>query len=1157
MEQRAPNFTRFFDTRRVYSWDGADGGGDFWLAIPAAAEAEGGKYLVNPVVDPLREIEDRFTPLDEQSVAMNDGTAFVRVTARPEGSRLAVYGYGSGGSQIGLRIRTNGLATLKVWSEYQLPDTQGQWRYVILPIAIGDYFPMEISGQGTQVDIDHVNVNSSTVLTAPQFTLGEGDAAVHTYTGATGASTLNFAATDANAADVVSYQAINLPAGASFDNATGAFSWKPLQTGSYAFVVQATDGTTISTKRVSIVVDPDRQAMVTRVTTPYNANTHYVASTQAAYTSAYSDLMNTIGTSADADYFQKLGALKSAVAGLEEMNPLLPDGSLNFIKMFASSDYGSGVAALMDNSRDTAAGFASNLVNNIDLGPNFKIAASHFQVQPVAGFPERMGGVAIFGSNDKENWTRLTPGLTTVLDALQDAPVAEDLKNSKFRFFKLHMLEPFVPVYQPYAILHPSELRIFGTRYATVNKLSAVSLGSAQALKNRVVSGDTITLSFQSTEPINNVTATLQGQPVPVASADNLNWTATAAIDNDTPVGPVKFVVNYRTAQGEAGEPTLFTTDGSGLFIADQKDYLANLLDITTVTDSSGRNAADALTTVSRLFDKNITSGADYRVNGSGYGGWVAFDFRAGGTVQLSRVDIIGLQDRFSGRIAGAVVQGSNDYATWTTISNGAGNTSDWQTLKVTDTTPYRYVRIYNGNQWFGNMTELRFYGKAASTQRMASASISSPQALRKRIVPGNSVTVTFKAKEAVSNVTATIQGQTATVSTVDNLNFTATATLAQGVATGAVKFAVNYTSQEGQAGYPLTEVTDGSSLNLVDESDVIQNIPTIATLIDSTTNRSAATTLAIVKSMFDANLGTGTDFRNGSGGSGWGSWVTFDFKSGNQVTLTGVEVIANQDQYYTRIKGMVVQGSNDNATWDTLTPAAVSTQEWQTLPVASLVPYRYIRVYNPNQWFGNLRELRLHGSLQAADVSAPVTTATAPQGVSSTDATVTFTAADNGGSGVAATYYTVNGGAQQSGKSVTLATSGVHTVAYWSKDWAGNVEQSRTLTVEVDKSVDLTANVAIVRSGLTMNRFTFKYTGTVTITNNGASALTGPLQFRLQELSAGVTLDNKTGDKYGVPYMTLPSADLAPGQSVTLTTTFSNPGKVSISYTPVLIGVR
>jgi hypothetical protein len=309
---------------------------------------------------------------------------------------------------------------------------------------------------------------------------------------------------------------------------------------------------------------------------------------------------------------------------------------------------------------------------------------------------------------------------------------------------------------------------------------------------------------------------------------------------------------------------------------------------------------------------------------------------------------------------------------------------------------------------------------------------------------------------------------------------------------------------------------------------------------------------------LFDANLGTGSDFRNGSGGSGTGAWVVFDFKEGNQVSLSSTEVIGSQDQYFTRVNGLVFQGSNDNATWTTLTPAAKSTADWQTLPVTSLVPYRYIRVYNPNAWFGTIKEIRLHGSLHGADSTAPVTTATAPQGTVTTDATVNFTATDNqGGSGVSATYYTVDGGAQQKGNAVTLNTSGTHTVSYWSTDWAGNSEQPRTVTVSIDKSVDVTSFVSIARSGLTVNRFTNKYTGTVTITNTGGQALAAPLHLRLQALTAGVTLDTQTGVKDGVPYMALPAGDLAPGQSVTLTTTFSNPNKVGIAYTPTLFSIK
>jgi hypothetical protein len=129
--------------------------------------------------------------------------------------------------------------------------------------------------------------------------------------------------------------------------------------------------------------------------------------------------------------------------------------------------------------------------------------------------------------------------------------------------------------------------------------------------------------------------------------------------------------------------------------------------------------------------------------------------------------------------------------------------------------------------------------------------------------------------------------------------------------------------------------------------------------------------------------------------------------------------------------------------------------------------------------------------------------------------------------------------------------------VSYWSTDWAGNTEQPHAVTVTIDKSVDVTAYAAISRSGLTFNRFNNQYTGTVTITNPGSQSLAGPLQFRLPGLTAGVTLVNQTGVKDGVPYIALPAGDLAPGQSVTLTTTFSNPSKVGIAYTPALFSIK
>jgi predicted extracellular nuclease len=100
----------------------------------------------------------------------------------------------------------------------------------------------------------------------------------------------------------------------------------------------------------------------------------------------------------------------------------------------------------------------------------------------------------------------------------------------------------------------------------------------------------------------------------------------------------------------------------------------------------------------------------------------------------------------------------------------------------------------------------------------------------------------------------------------------------------------------------------------------------------------------------------------------------------------------------------------------------------------------------------------------------------------------------------------------------------------------------------------DVTASVKIARSGFTLNRATGKYTGSVTITNTSGQALNGPLHFRLDGLTAGVTLDNRSGEQGGSPYITLPNASLAAGASVTVSTVFTNTQKLVINYSSALV---
>ena len=95
-----------------------------------------------------------------------------------------------------------------------------------------------------------------------------------------------------------------------------------------------------------------------------------------------------------------------------------------------------------------------------------------------------------------------------------------------------------------------------------------------------------------------------------------------------------------------------------------------------------------------------------------------------------------------------------------------------------------------------------------------------------------------------------------------------------------------------------------------------------------------------------------------------------------------------------------------------------------------------------------------------AADTAAPTTTSDARASYVAS-ATIRLTAADNtGGSGVAATYYKLDGGAQTAGHLGGRERLGAHTLEFWSVDVAGNAEAHKTasFTIAAPPVVDATA---------------------------------------------------------------------------------------------------
>jgi len=722
----------YYQGRFSQAWESPDGGGDFWLYIPEAAAAEGAAHLPKEMTsEALVEIEDRYTAMDVRSAIKQEGaTAYVEVEATQEGSTIVPlnlsFGQRTATKMIGLRVRTDGVATLEMRKERNsvpfhtltLPDTKGQWRYVTFDMSINtvsyaqvdenySLMYMKVTGNGAKVGLDHFHVLTGTQLSAPVFKSGTSAAKLFAYAG--GTMTFDFSATDSNASDTVVYEMTGGPAGAVLDAGTGAFVWTPAQPGLSSFVVTASDGTSVAAKRVRIEVTADRASAVAAAAAEYDPAASYVSDSLASYNSAYQDVADYIDTDTDAAFYAKLHTLRSAVERLQLLNATLPDGSLDFVDMVAASTFGQSLASLTDDNDNSFVAYplAPDLYHTIDFGSKFKIAAQAFEVQGRRSFPERIAGLAAFGSNDGETWTRLTEQMTVRTEDKQRLGVRAEHRNTPYRFFKVALIEPQSNLFEI------GELRIYGERHEFFSKMKHVSLSSEQSLKNRVVPGNTVRLDFTAVEPIRNVSVSIQGHNVPANTTDNIHWTAIWTVSPDAKEGNIRFSIQYELiSDGTAGDEIVLTTDSSKLFISDESKLISGVMDLADLIDPTGnRTPAGTRTQVGYLFDGAPGTNSDFRLGSNGAGGYIAFDFREENRVVLTKVEVLARQDQYFGRIKGAVVQGSNDNRTWTNLTPGAAALNDWQTFEVAHPAPFRYVRVYNSSSWFGNMAELRLHG--------------------------------------------------------------------------------------------------------------------------------------------------------------------------------------------------------------------------------------------------------------------------------------------------------------------------------------------------------------------------------------------------------------------------------------------------------------
>ncbi|MCU1528078.1 MAG: coagulation factor 5/8 type domain protein [Frondihabitans sp.] len=962
-------------------WGGTLTGDDYWLSIPAAAEGQ-----TVPQPDANVSFAQKASVISGSAKNISDGgTTIVRARDAKKGTTLAVrtmqYGALTGYSPVAIRVRTTSAVTLSVRAQpgaspYQtltVPDTGGQWRTItydmdtsVVPAWSNGgnnivYYTFS-GGRGT-IDLDYVIPNAAGSVTPPRFPQG----ASSTLVGIAGVPIdVNLAATDANANATVTYSVAVAPRRASVGASNGELTWspKPQDVGDHTLIVQADDGTTTTALKVTVRIAKNRTDAVQLAKAGYDSSATYTSDTKPAFDAAVAAATAGLTTDSDADFAAALAAIQKAVTGLQLLNPRSSDGTLNYVGIVSSTLPSGTLGYLVDNDNYTYPGDLSVNSFTLDFGSGYRVTSTAFDLQARQTFGNRSQGANVYGSNDDITWTTLTTKETTDTNALETLPVASSLTGKAFRFLKVQVDDPGAPTDPNFpGIFDLAEFHVHGSRQEAVDTIATASISSNDAESGIASNGDTVTVAFTSNGAISDVTGAIEGVPATI-SGSGTSWTASAVLPDTISSGrDAAFSIDYTTADGKTADPLEVTTDGSALFLSNSDGLIANVPGITTPVSPTGDVETSKVPYVAKMFDDDATTFSDVGpVNGQYY---ITLDFGDGGSVALSRAELLVRQDSFgTSRAGGLSIQGSNDQSTWTTITNNAQGTLDWQPLALrpgTSPVAYRYLRITN-NDWI-NIAELRLFGSVVAPPQnsVTSAHIGSTDAEPGIVVGGDTVNLDFTTSEAITDIAAAIDGAAATV-TGSGTSWHASLTEPSDATVGrTLTFRVTYAGPNGEPRQALSRTTDASSVFLTSNNGLIANPGSVLTPVTATGQTDTANQ-TYVSNMFDENASTFSDI----GPVGGQYYEILDAGAGHSISLDHAELLVRQDANgLSRAAGLQIQGSNDLTTWTQVTNNAVGTLAWQTLarPSGSAVTaYRYLKIAN-NNWI-NIAELRLFGSV-------------------------------------------------------------------------------------------------------------------------------------------------------------------------------------------------
>ncbi|HEY5713770.1 MAG TPA: hypothetical protein VIT68_00255 [Candidatus Gracilibacteria bacterium] len=423
--------------------------------------------------------------------------------------------------------------------------------------------------------------------------------------------------------------------------------------------------------------------------------------------------------------------------------------------------------------------------------------------------------------------------------------------------------------------------------------LNPVSIASDNALNptTQAKTGDTITVSFTSNEPITSVSSTIATEVATVLNTGGNNWTATLLTDGNEPQGALAFTIDFQDIAGNTGTQVVASTDASSINF----DSVApTATPVTIASDNANSTFAKIGDTVTVSFTASET--LDPSTNGTIGGqsatisGGTAFLLTTGaetegaltfsiniidpagntgilaGTTDASSVifdktspvfDSLLVTAQDAGAASKALAPDGNFYIkngeklffsfsinpadtvnTGNNIGFNIGATPQTTSNFVSSTTPVtNRTRTYTltsaalegavvvtgatfldqaGNALTGFMAPVLTIiadqtAPTLTTVSIASDNAISPMAYAKT---NDTVTVSFTSSEGIQNVSATIDGEIATVTNTGGNNWTATL-LTSGDETEGVPltFTIDFEDYATNPGTQVTSVTDASSI--------------------------------------------------------------------------------------------------------------------------------------------------------------------------------------------------------------------------------------------------------------------------------------------------------------------------------------------------------